>query len=387
MILSEGCGGCFARGVQASKKTSQEDIDRAYLRLHTNMEDNALAQGQMNAHETAAFLTKSVDSVAVGASAFDGTLARIGGIKGLADESKQIADDEPKQNAEGNEEGEENSQDSDPDQPPGKKQKGQADDDIWMEREVVIAQNVRAQQTWQDEVHGTIDKLHKEFLEIRAGVLKDGLATTLKPEVNFAQVRGNALGYCLGLVDIDKSSDAQPAFNSSPGEPGPPGLSAEQVATCGLRIIANAGGANVAAATDPSLGLSLEQIVDEGNTNAANAAEAKAISAEEDAAAAEKAKAAAVAEAAATAGKADENEATAVADAAAAAKKAGENAPAATVVKGADGDKTLPAAVEEPVGLPAEAPKDAGDPLAAKSESYQIQSTRQYLAFGLNAWA
>ncbi len=64
------------------KNVDQETLDKAYARLHTNLQDATGASNQMSARETFAFLGKG--SGELGSSAFDGQLASLGGIKALA---------------------------------------------------------------------------------------------------------------------------------------------------------------------------------------------------------------------------------------------------------------------------------------------------------------
>ena len=83
------CFCCFSclwdpLGCQEIRKTTQEDIDKAYMRTHTNLEDGALAQNQHNSAEMLKYLARSGDAHSLDTSAFDGQLARLGGISQLS---------------------------------------------------------------------------------------------------------------------------------------------------------------------------------------------------------------------------------------------------------------------------------------------------------------
>lgn len=77
-----------------NKKATQEDIDKTYLRIHTGMEDTGMVSesSKMSNTDVLQFLSKNKDSSAEDSSAFDGQLARLGGIKGLDNTIQDMED-------------------------------------------------------------------------------------------------------------------------------------------------------------------------------------------------------------------------------------------------------------------------------------------------------
>ena len=65
------------------KKSSQEDVDKSYLRLHTSLEDACGVTNGNTAKEDAELITKSIETDNLDAAAFTGQVARLGGIAGV----------------------------------------------------------------------------------------------------------------------------------------------------------------------------------------------------------------------------------------------------------------------------------------------------------------
>ena len=65
------------------KNAEQKDIDNAYTKMHTNMDACGRASNEMQGNEMARFLAKGAAGASLGESAFDGQLARMGGVDSL----------------------------------------------------------------------------------------------------------------------------------------------------------------------------------------------------------------------------------------------------------------------------------------------------------------
>ena len=69
---------------QDTKNATQADVDKNYLRLFSGMEDSTGASNQMTNKELQVFMAKNVEtSGGSSQAAFDGQLARLGGIAAL----------------------------------------------------------------------------------------------------------------------------------------------------------------------------------------------------------------------------------------------------------------------------------------------------------------
>lgn len=197
------------------KKTTQMDIDKAHLKMHTKMDEVGQASNSMTRAETTKFLAKHIDDRG-GPSAFDGQLSRLGGIKSLSVEVEAIheealaqASDDPDGNSSGS--GEETgtaakknkSDGADRKKTPEKKEK------IWFNKEIALADAVRTQNEWRSGMETTLRKVHGELIQFTAEAINDGFASRLGPEMRFAAVRTEAIGAVLGLTNWEKRFDNQ----------------------------------------------------------------------------------------------------------------------------------------------------------------------------------
>ena len=69
---------------------------------------------------------------------------------------------------------------------------------------------MRKQKEWRQEVKDTFETLHDEFLATMALVEKGDLSEECGPEIKFGNVRSQALGYVLGLQDVNRPVGDQP---------------------------------------------------------------------------------------------------------------------------------------------------------------------------------
>ena len=85
---------------KAVKTTTQKDIDQAYARIHTGMEEVGRASTQMSEAQTRAFLSQGRES---GSSPFDAQISRLGGVQNLSMEIDVVDGLEEEANEENNE--------------------------------------------------------------------------------------------------------------------------------------------------------------------------------------------------------------------------------------------------------------------------------------------
>lgn len=83
---------------------------------------------------------------------------------------------------------------------------------VWLERDLELANAMRKQKEWRQEVKDTFETLHDEFLATMALVEKGDLSEECGPEIKFGNVRSQALGYVLGLQDVNRPVGDQPVW-------------------------------------------------------------------------------------------------------------------------------------------------------------------------------
>ena len=83
---------------------------------------------------------------------------------------------------------------------------------VWLERDLELANAMRKQKEWRQEVKDTFETLHDEFLATMALVEKGELSEECGPEIKFGNVRSQALGYVLGLQDVNRPVGDQPVW-------------------------------------------------------------------------------------------------------------------------------------------------------------------------------
>ena len=80
---------------KVKKNATQADVDKAYPKMHTNFENTAAASSQLNAKEMQKFLARgAAGHDGHDESAFDGEIARLGGIAAVAEEAEAAAQEE-----------------------------------------------------------------------------------------------------------------------------------------------------------------------------------------------------------------------------------------------------------------------------------------------------
>jgi len=229
----------FARGQgytmqdKVIKKATQADVDKAYQRVHTNLEDAAGATNQMSQTDMHRFLAKGSTGGEDGeaASAFEGTLARLGGIKGLAADAEAACEEDAdaKSDQEHGEASDGNA--SEPEPGSGRKRKSSNRSNpssdgrkpkvpkLWVEKELKVAAATRAQQAWRKDMISTLSSLHKDVLALGAVAEDKGIQETVQTELKVAKLRSHACALVLGLADITKTADNQPRKESLPAVP------------------------------------------------------------------------------------------------------------------------------------------------------------------------
>ncbi|CAK0874664.1 unnamed protein product [Prorocentrum cordatum] len=205
---------------KATKKTTQEDIDRACNKLHTNLQDVTGASAQLDSKGVFQLLSKGAKAAdrASLSSAFDGQLVNLGGIKGLAGAMKAAADDGEEVDDEdvGSDGHEEEATDPKSkkkrkvgqdggDQPPAEKKRK-----IWVEKDLKIAAAVRTQETWATDISKVLRDLHSQSLDLVNQVNEHSFGEKFKTEVNVINMRARACSLVLGLADHSKAWDDQP---------------------------------------------------------------------------------------------------------------------------------------------------------------------------------
>jgi hypothetical protein len=83
---------------------------------------------------------------------------------------------------------------------------------VWLERDLELANAMRKQKEWRQEVKDTFETLHDEFLKTMALVEKEDFSKECGPEIKFGNVRSQALGYVLGLQDVNRLVGDQPVW-------------------------------------------------------------------------------------------------------------------------------------------------------------------------------
>lgn len=212
-------------------------------------------------------------------SAFDGQLARLGGVqalKGLVEEDKPPVSD--------NEDEESEEEES---LPPGKKRKSDAEvlekpvkkiPKLWLDKGLQIGVAQREQTAWKNEMKSTLRELHTEMVTLIAEIIAAGLEAMLLPELTQATPRLNAVGLVLSLYQPLRLTTDQP-------DPPSPGKSSE------LALSPSAADKSLTvAALDPSdLGLAELTNVDCPLSSKKEVGENKSDAVREDEAAAEEA--------------------------------------------------------------------------------------------------
>ena len=141
------------------KNASQEQIDQMQLKMHSSLDDSVGASNLLSKQDNFKFLSKGTEEDNV----FSGQLSRLGGIKAL---SNTLAVEVPDEDLEDDEE--ENGE------PSSKKKKGdqeQQDSDnkakkekVWYEKDVKIAEAVRAHQNWKKDMKAALEEHHTKGL-------------------------------------------------------------------------------------------------------------------------------------------------------------------------------------------------------------------------------
>jgi len=207
---------------RAMKNFGQADVDRQYTKLHTSMEDVSMASNQMTKQQTHEMMASgSKQGGGANSSAFDGQLARLGGVqalKGLVEEDKPPVSD--------NEDEESEEEES---LPPGKKRKSDAEvlekpvkkiPKLWLDKGLQIGVAQREQTAWKNEMKSTLRELHTEMVTLIAEIIAAGLEAMLLPELTQATPRLNAVGLVLSLYQPLRLTTDQP-------DPPSPGKSSE----------------------------------------------------------------------------------------------------------------------------------------------------------------
>ena len=112
------------------KKATGEDVDAAYLKLHTGLEEATGASNQMNSTEMAKFIKDSRRTASGGydGSAFDGALGKMGGFSNL----ESFLDKQQARPEHDDVECDENGKGSAGEMPPSKKAKTEdAEKELW----------------------------------------------------------------------------------------------------------------------------------------------------------------------------------------------------------------------------------------------------------------
>ena len=76
---------------------------------------------------------------------------------------------------------------------------------IWIQRDLKIAEAVRAHDGWMEETKNSLEELHKEYIDAVAEIKAECLTECLEPELKFSRIRAQAVGLVLGLMDWQQS--------------------------------------------------------------------------------------------------------------------------------------------------------------------------------------
>ena len=198
---------------KSQKNASQGEIDKAYLKLHTNMEEAAGASNQMSRKEVQVLMAQgSLQAGSSNSSAFDGQLARLGGFAGLR---QLIEDEEEKIHSDFDEEQSEDEEMDAEEGKAGKKKKkktgsgGESDalpppkkvaaPKLWLDRGLHIGTATREQNSWRSEMKSALKSVHTEGLKLISDINANHLNDKLLPEITIANPRFQAIGLILGL--------------------------------------------------------------------------------------------------------------------------------------------------------------------------------------------
>ncbi len=164
-MLSQSQG--YSMSDRTIKKTGQKDVDDAYRKMQSNMDQVSGSTAALSSKEALAFLSKGEASGGLGsaASAFDGQLANLGGIQALAGLMDKHDDAQSEK--------EDSDLDLEADEPEtnGKRKRKvkESKPKLWVEKDLKISAAIRTQETWKQEVITNLSELHKSGLHLVLG--------------------------------------------------------------------------------------------------------------------------------------------------------------------------------------------------------------------------
>ena len=205
------------------KKATQADIDDMMLRTHTNLDECGMSTNAMGSAQMNKYLSKYTDAEDAASSAFDGQLAKIGGISALDASLQQLPIEEQETGKDDSKEDGGSGSGSDSNSSGnGKKKKSKKGDKkdkktekkpkeikIWLERDIVVSAAVREQEEWMAETKKIFEGVHSDMVKLLAEIEKENFIEQVKNESRFATTRTHACGLVLGLNDWTKLCDGE----------------------------------------------------------------------------------------------------------------------------------------------------------------------------------
>ena len=157
-------------------------------------------------------------------------MARLAGIKDLSqacEDARQGQQGEREDEGSGSQDDTEGNEDGNGTSPQkrGAQQQGgptpkkQKEPDMWIDRDIKVAEQVRAQQEWRNKMQKDLTGLHTEMVDMQALLVKYHLEQSLSAESKFLMVREQAVGLVLGLLDPMRRTDSQPSATTIPPVP------------------------------------------------------------------------------------------------------------------------------------------------------------------------
>ena len=163
-VTTEGQG--YNLNDKQVKNATQKDVDMAYNRVHTNL-DEAAGTETISAVESFRLMNKGASE---GVSGFDGKVASLGNIQSLKNDLSAAELAKKKKREENGDDGEDESSDEDgrhgdgdgsaPGAGTAKKKPKTEAAKVWMERDVKVGEAQRAQESWLETSKSTLNTLY-----------------------------------------------------------------------------------------------------------------------------------------------------------------------------------------------------------------------------------
>lgn len=225
----------FTASERAIKKPKVEDIENAHQKLHSNMGDALGIDGVLNSKDAFSFLSKptpQAEGEAFAQSVFDGQLARLGGVKGLANAAKLAEEedqeaekekekkaDEKAEKAEGEGEDDIDADDDEAAASKKKRAKNAAPKAVvakaWLNKDISIAAAVRGQVQWKADTRKGLIAVHQESLKLKLEIKNKNCVAALQPEIATCDARATAVGLILGFLAPLLAHNKQPESSTA----------------------------------------------------------------------------------------------------------------------------------------------------------------------------